>query len=72
MKLNELHYPGDSQWLILQKAVRELALYYAGRLRSAQNFKRVSVEFLLDINRDVHRAVRDRVQRHPSRGRTLR
>lgn len=69
---DELRFPGDGKPLINRTAVRRLALYYAGRLRSAQGFRRVSAGFLDDIEREVHRAVRENVRGHPSRGKTLR
>jgi len=56
--------------LINQKMVRDLALAISTNERNGK-FKRVSKEFLLEINENVRVVVTDRVKRHPSMGQTL-
>ena len=50
--------------------VKRWALEYAGKNR-AHPFKRVSAEFLNAIETATKLAIRDRILRHPSRGKTL-
>jgi hypothetical protein len=52
--------------------VRRLALEYARTLRPVCGFTRVSESFVSAILYDTLTTIKDRVQRHPSRGVTLR
>jgi hypothetical protein len=52
--------------------VKKLALYYAQNLRPTCGFERVSEQFVTAIMYNTLTTIKDRVQRHPSRGKTLR
>ena len=52
--------------------VRKLALKYAANLRPACGFERVSEQFITAVMYSTLTTIKDRVQRHPSRGKTLR
>jgi len=52
--------------------VKRLALHYAGILRPANKFERVSESFISAILYDTLRTIKHRVTSHPSRGITLR
>jgi hypothetical protein len=51
--------------------VKQLALYYAKNLRPAAGFERVSESFVTAVMYDALKTIKDRVARHPSKGKTL-
>jgi hypothetical protein len=50
--------------------VRQLALEYAARTR-AHGFTRVSKKFFEAVEINARNFIKDRINRHPSRGKTL-
>lgn len=57
-------------WVINKKNVRSFALEISRRDRGGR-FKRVSGQFMIDINSMVMEAIKDKIQRHPSVGITI-
>lgn len=51
--------------------VKQLALYYAKLLRPGHKFDRVAESFVTAVMYEALSTIKDRVSRHPSKGKTL-
>jgi hypothetical protein len=56
--------------LINKAHVKKFALDYA-KAQRGERFERVSAQFLEEVNAAVINTIRSKVQRHPSKGKTL-
>src|SRR4030095_15008214 len=62
---------GKSLNAISRSHVKQIALAYAKKARPATRFTRVSRSFLMAIESSALNTIKDRINRHPSRGQTL-